>query len=210
MDPILDLALMFSLWDSILTSPPPEKKKERVKGQCECSVGRCWFMGREIGDSSLWLTWLMFDVVLGAAFGRYLAHIDLLIQDLHLREGRDQTESLYLWINTTHPVRCVFTPVSHCRAPGAFTQRTTSSRSLWNMLDTPRELHPSLWSILIRVRGPFCFIRRVNHAPFIRMGEERHWITLGACVFRITTGIHLIAAGKGGFLHLPEWKDQSC
>lgn len=53
-------------------------------------------MGREIGDSSLWLTWLMFDVVLGATFGRYLAHIDLLIQDLHLREERDQTESLYL------------------------------------------------------------------------------------------------------------------
>lgn len=34
------------------------------------------------------LTWLIFDVVLGTTFGRDLANIDLLIQDLHLGTRR--------------------------------------------------------------------------------------------------------------------------
>lgn len=49
-------------------------------------------MGKEIRRSVLLLTWLVFDVVLGATFGRYLAHVNFLIQDLHLKEGRHRAE----------------------------------------------------------------------------------------------------------------------
>lgn len=52
-------------------------------------------MGEEIKGSILLLTWLVFDVVLGATFGRYFTHINFLIEDLHLREGRHHTESSY-------------------------------------------------------------------------------------------------------------------
>lgn len=50
-------------------------------------------MEEEIKRSILLLTWLVFDVVFGATFGRYLAHINLLVQDLHLKEGRHHAES---------------------------------------------------------------------------------------------------------------------
>lgn len=52
-------------------------------------------MGKEIKGSILLLTWLVFDVVLGATFGRYLAQINFLVQDLHLWEGRHHTQSSY-------------------------------------------------------------------------------------------------------------------
>lgn len=72
-------------------------------------------MGKEIRGSTLLLTWLVFDVVLGAAFGRYLAHINFLIQDLHLREGRYTESSYRLFLHMQAMCRYLRQPLSYTR-----------------------------------------------------------------------------------------------
>ena len=69
-------------------------------------------------ESRAWLTWLMFDVVLGATFGSHLAQVHLPVQNLHLsriqREGeRDRRRERETHTHTHRYSSLVHTYVAH-------------------------------------------------------------------------------------------------
>lgn len=109
-EPTLDwaLSLKLTLCDSIFTSPPPAAATCGTLHQViwislQTSPCGSW-AAVNLNFSLRWdfLTWLVLDVVLGAAFRRDLAQIHLLVEDLHLLDGSRHLKSRRykrLWSN---------------------------------------------------------------------------------------------------------------
>lgn len=91
-EPTLDWAfsLKLTLWDSILTSPPPAAA---TRGRWRQNDGCREFELRR--SSARVLTRLVLDVVLGAAFRRHFAQVHLLVEYLHLCGRQRQQQQMF-------------------------------------------------------------------------------------------------------------------